>query len=343
MPQLLVDATIDPELVESLGKSTGLTVASVPGDHETQRELPESLIAEAQAMLCTFLPSNHEVMRSLKLVQLCSAGFAQFENLGLSTRGVRVCNASGVNDIPIAEWAITMMVALARDLPLMFRNQQQGIWDRDARFQTEIRGRTLGIWGYGGIGRETARLASAMGLRVHVLTRSGTIANTPRFRVQGTGDDAGTIPQKVFSLDQIDAFCRDLDFLLLAIPQTPQNSKIVNRSVFRSPAEASVLPQSRPRRTRVRRGPALGAQHEPHCRRGARHALQIPDAAGPSAMAHAERHHDAAHLRLEQEPALHVAAVATVRRERAPLAGRSTVAERADTRAARSEASLIDR
>jgi phosphoglycerate dehydrogenase-like enzyme len=232
MPHLLVDAKIDPTLVESLGRSSGLSVAIVEGDHETKRELPESLIADAQAMLCTFLPTNHEVMRSLKLVQLCSAGFAQFENLGLSSRGVRVCNASGVNDVPIAEWAITMMVALARDLPLMFRNQQQGIWDRNARFQTEIRGRTLGIWGYGGIGRETARLASAMGLRVHVLTRSGKIADTPRFRVEGTGDDTGTIPQKVFALDQVEAFCRDLDFLLLAMPQTPENSKIVNRRIF---------------------------------------------------------------------------------------------------------------
>src|SRR5687768_4930817 len=232
MPQLLVDATIDPKVVEALGKSSGLSVATVPGDHESKRELPESLIADAQGMLCTFLPTNHQVMRSLKLVQLCSAGFAQLENLGLSSRGVRVCNASGVNDIPIAEWAITMMVALARDLPLMFRNQQQGIWDRDARFQTEIRGRTLGIWGYGGIGRETARLASAMGLRVYVLTRSGKIADTPRFRIEGTGDDAGTIPQKVFALDQIDAFCHDLDFLLLAMPQTPDNVGIVNRRVF---------------------------------------------------------------------------------------------------------------
>jgi phosphoglycerate dehydrogenase-like enzyme len=246
MPQLLVDATIDPMLVESLARSTGLSVAIVEGDHEAKRELPASLIADAQAMLCTFLPMNHEAMRSLKLVQLCSAGFAQLENLGLSSRGVRVSTASGVNDVPIAEWAITMMVALARDLPLMFRNQQQGIWDRGARFQTEIRGRTLGIWGYGGIGRETARLASAMGLRVHVMTRSGKIADTPRFRVEGTGDDAGTIPQKVFALDQVEAFCRDLDFLMLAMPQTPQNNKIVDRRVFEAlPPRAFLLNPAR--------------------------------------------------------------------------------------------------
>ncbi|MGB7160327.1 MAG: NAD(P)-dependent oxidoreductase, partial [Tepidisphaeraceae bacterium] len=169
MPQLLVDTNVDPSLLEPLQQSTGLSVAMAPGALDTARELPESLLADVQATLCSFLPTNHAAMKSLKLVQLCSAGFSQVENLGLAARGVAVCNASGVNDVPIAEWAITMMVALARDLPLMLRNQQQGLWDRGARFQTEIRGRTLGIWGYGGIGRETARLASGMGLRVHVL------------------------------------------------------------------------------------------------------------------------------------------------------------------------------
>jgi phosphoglycerate dehydrogenase-like enzyme len=232
MPQILVDAQIEPAHIDELHRSTGLTVALAPGEHETRRPLPIEMIRDVRALLCTFLPDNHAEMKSLQFVQLCSAGFAQVENLGLRARGVRVCNASGVNDIPIAEWAITMMVALARDMPLLFHNQQQGIWDRDMRFQTEIRGRTLGIWGYGGIGRETARLARAMGLRVHVLTRTGRLDSRPRFRVEGTGDDTGAMPHRVFSMNEVDAFCESLDFLLLAMPQTPQNIGIVNRRIF---------------------------------------------------------------------------------------------------------------
>jgi phosphoglycerate dehydrogenase-like enzyme len=232
MPQILVDGEIELAHIEELHRATGLTVALGPGEHETRRALSAEMIREARALLCTYLPDNHAEMKSLEFVQLCSAGFAQVENLGLAARGVRVCNASGVNDIPIAEWTIAMMVALARDLPSMFRNQQQGIWDRGARFQMEIRGRTLGIWGYGGIGRETARLARAMGLRVHVLTRTGRVDSSPRFRVDGTGDTTGAIPHRVFSMNEVEAFCQTLDFLLLAMPQTPQNVGIINRRVF---------------------------------------------------------------------------------------------------------------
>lgn len=241
MPQLLVDTSIDPTWFEPLAKETGLSVALAPGTVDTKRELPADLLADVQGMLCSFVPVNLVDAKSLKFAQLASAGFAQVENLGLSARAIHVANASGVNDVPIAEWAITMMVSLARDLPLMLRNQQGGVWDRGARFQTEIRGRTLGIWGYGGIGRETARLAKAFGLRVVVLTRSGKIADTPRFRVEGTGDDGGSIPEKVYALDQVEVFCRELDFLLLAMPQTPDNLGIVNERVFKALPDGAFL------------------------------------------------------------------------------------------------------
>ena len=66
-------------------------------------------------------------------------------------------NARGVFDVPIAEWNITMMVQLLRDGLGMYRNQEEAKWDRSPRFQSELRGSTLGSWGYGGIGRETAR------------------------------------------------------------------------------------------------------------------------------------------------------------------------------------------
>lgn len=246
MPRLLVDIGIGPALLEALEASSGLSVETMPGERGTQRELPESLSRDTSVILCTFLPTNHAAMTRLELVQLCSSGYAQVENLGLSSGGVAVCNASGVNDVPIGEWAIMMVVALARDLPTLMRNQRDAVWDRDARFQQEVRGRTLGIWGYGGIGRETARLAKAMGLRVHVMTRSGRIKPRQAFKVEGTGDDAGTIPDRVYSNDQAVAFCESLDFLLLAMPHTPANTGIVNRRLFEAlPSNASLLNPAR--------------------------------------------------------------------------------------------------
>ena len=121
-------------------------------------------------------PFRRVTLRScglLEFVQIASAGYGQLIHLRLDREGIRACNGLGNFDVPIAEWNIAMMVNLARNLRGMIRNQESAVWDRSAVFQKEIRGSVLGIWGYGGIGRETARLAKTLGLRVHVMTRGG--------------------------------------------------------------------------------------------------------------------------------------------------------------------------
>ncbi len=173
-------------------------------------------------------------MRSLRLVQLFSSGYTQLHGRGLVRRGVRACNARGVHDTTIAEWNIAMMINLARDLRRMIHQQEQGLWQRDEpRFQNALRDRVLGIWGYGGIGRETARLAKALGMKVHVLTRQGITPRTGFYSIPGTGDDAGTLPDRRFIVGDEDGFLRDLDFLVLAMPQTAANTGIIGECELR--------------------------------------------------------------------------------------------------------------
>ncbi len=108
------------------------------------------------------------------------------------------------------------MINLARDLRTLIRHQDAGIWERSAQFTGEIRGRTVGIWGYGGIGRETARLAKAMGMKVHVLTRSGVKSRADSTCIAGTGDPDGSLPHRYFTEVGKTDFLGSLDFLILA-------------------------------------------------------------------------------------------------------------------------------
>lgn len=78
-------------------------------------------------------------------------------------------NGRGVFRIPLAEWAMGAMLYFAYDLRRMIRQQQEGRWEP---FTTEeLQGRTLGIVGYGEIGRATAERARAFGMRVIALRR----------------------------------------------------------------------------------------------------------------------------------------------------------------------------
>ena len=209
-------------------------------------EVPADLAPEIDAMFCTYPPVNLDEMRKLRFMQISSAGYSQLFGLNLPERGIRASNARGCFDVPIAEWNVAMIVNLARDLRQMIRNQDSQVWDRGARFQSEVRGSVVGLWGYGGIGRETARLLRAMGLRIHVLSRGGIGPVENVYAVPGTGDPDGIFPDKVFLAGEELAFLGGLNFLILAMPLTPTTEGIVGERELRAlPRSAFVLNPSR--------------------------------------------------------------------------------------------------
>lgn len=230
MMNVLLDIPVYDPAVKKLQAVPGIQLKWVPEPAEKVRHLPTELIGDCDILLCTFPPENHEEILQLKMIQISSAGYKQVTGQNFEKRNIKVCNALGVFDIPIAEWNIAMMVNLARDMRSLIRNQDMQVWDRSARYQHEIRGSVAGIWGYGGIGRETARLAKAMGMKVHVLSRSGVGPRENIYCVPGTGDPEGQLPDRVFLMNEKEEFFKSLDFLIMAIPQTGTTEGIMGEA-----------------------------------------------------------------------------------------------------------------
>src|SRR5262245_53219233 len=215
--RILSEVPIGPAAGERLRMMPGLVVEMLPAHHEAW-DAPASLAAGAQVLLCKRVPENLDALTDLKLLQLSTVGYEHLRQFKLGERAFPVCNARGIFDTAIAEWNLAMMVALVRDLKGMMRNQEQSRWEKTDRAQQEVRGRVVGLWGDGGIGRETARLAHAFGMTIHVMTRRGM---GPRFNVYtppGTGDPQGVLPRRVFVAGQEKEFLGGLDFLVLALP-----------------------------------------------------------------------------------------------------------------------------
>lgn len=238
---LLIDAPAE-QVAQIRAAVPNARIRTGPSVTEPGVDVPGDVLADCECLLCEYPPANLAVAKRLRWIQLSSAGYSQVIGLGLEDRGIRVTNGLGNFDVPIAEWNVMMMLLWHRHLLEMLANQRRANWDRSSRFQRELRGSIVGFHGYGGIARETARLAKAMGLVVWALTRSGSVATRDLvYRVPGTGDPGGVLCDRVFAPHQEAEFFGGLDYLILGMPITPQTQGIVGERQLRMLAPHAVL------------------------------------------------------------------------------------------------------
>ena len=113
-----------------------------------------------------------EATPTLKMIAKHGAGIDSVDLAAATERGIPVVNAGGANADPVAEYSIAVMMSLAREVPRLDRELRGGKWEKGTYMGREFRGRTVGIIGYGQIGRRVAEMANALGAKVVAYSRS---------------------------------------------------------------------------------------------------------------------------------------------------------------------------
>lgn len=175
-------------------------------------------------------PRDLSAAPRLKWAQLHSAGINHLTNHPILGSDIRITTASGIHAVPIGEFAIALMLALARRVPRMVRMQDGGEWAKE-RWQTflgvELRGKTLGIVGYGSIGREAARIAkNGFAMRVLAMTRSSNKQDRG-YAEPGVGDPEGKLPDAWFTREQLRDMLAQSDFALVSAPLTDETRRMI--------------------------------------------------------------------------------------------------------------------
>jgi phosphoglycerate dehydrogenase-like enzyme len=195
----------------------------------TPDEVRELVAGGCNAML-TFITPNDLAQRApnLKWVQLLSAG-ADHAMGAVKSGGFTVTTASGIHATPIAEYTIASMLAYAHRFHIMLRSQLKHEWLRQGFPGTieELRGKTFGVIGYGSIGRESARMAQALGMRVLALKRDPNNRHDDGWCPAGLGDPEGTIPEKFFGPEEREEIVRKSDYLTVTLPLTEHTRKFL--------------------------------------------------------------------------------------------------------------------
>jgi phosphoglycerate dehydrogenase-like enzyme len=177
---------------------------------------------------------------ALRWVQLHMAGVNALADHPLYTdTTLPLTTTSGVHAATIAEYAVTMLLALAHRVPRMVEWQGRGGWPPDEQrwplfVPSEVRGATLGIIGYGSIGRELARIAtSAFGMTVLALKRDPSRRPDEGYRLPGTGDPEGRLPAEWLGPAQLDSLLARADVAVLCAPLIAETRGLIGEAALR--------------------------------------------------------------------------------------------------------------
>jgi len=197
----------------------------------TVEEVSEFVSGGCDVLLTFRVPNDIATRaRGLKWIQLLSAGADHVLGGPLKGSAIPITTASGIHATPIAEYTLASMLAYAHRIHLAIRAQLRREWLRSGAFMAsvdEIRGQTIGVIGYGSIGRETARLAAAFGMTVLALKRNPAERVDPGWSPAGLGDPEGRIPARFFGPDEREGILRDSDYVSVTLPLTDHTRKFI--------------------------------------------------------------------------------------------------------------------
>jgi phosphoglycerate dehydrogenase-like enzyme len=200
--------------------------------------IPDEVWAEVEVLYTSFgtaLPTSGRAPR-LRWVQLYSAGVDSVAEHPLFATEVVFTTSSGVHATCIGEYVLAIMLAWFHHLPALFEWQRQATWpDHKSRAtffeQDEVRGKTIGIIGYGSIGRHVARLASALGMRVMAMKRSAVHVDQG-FSFPDVGDPDGHLPERYYAPDQLLEMLARCDVIAISAPLTPETHGLIDDAAF---------------------------------------------------------------------------------------------------------------
>ena len=200
-------------------RDTGISCFQTWSREDTAARMGEASVAVMSAFWRNDFIEN---AGALKFVQVCAAGYDQFDQAALSQSAIRLANASGVNVNAVSDHAMALMLALMRQLHYARDHQRKNHWrgmisDLSAR-EDELAGRTVLIVGMGAIGSRLARLARAFEMNV-IGVRRNTAA-------------IADIVDEAHAPDALASLWVRADFVVLTCPLTDETENIVDAAAL---------------------------------------------------------------------------------------------------------------
>ena len=176
---------------------------------------------------------NHELFKPLlnltKRIKFIQTGYAGMDDpfcqAMLKESDAVIANASSIHAIPISHYVFSQMLRWNRRIDQHIELQQEKNWSPMGG-DGELTNKTLLILGYGGIGKEVAKLGKAFGMNVIGIRRNPEVCE---------------FADQVMTMDSLEEFLPLTDFLVLALPNAKDTDNVINKSVLEKLNNSAML------------------------------------------------------------------------------------------------------
>jgi len=192
-------------------------------------------------ILFSWAPGDEAISKAAKLKWLhaLAAGVGAYLTPSFVASGTAITNSRGAHAVPISEHVLGMLIGLTRRFRAAIVEQtttgmQRKNWWVGPEIPDELHGRTLGLFGYGAIGREIARRARAFGMRVVALRRRpGARDEWDPDLLRALGLPADEPPlDDVLGPDAMDRFLAESDAIVVCAALTPETQGVFDATAF---------------------------------------------------------------------------------------------------------------
>lgn len=190
-------------------------------------------IGDSEIVLVNKVPITETVLDAcpgIKLICVQATGYNIVDTEACAKRGIPVTNVPSYGTAAVAQFTIALMLEMCHRIGLHNHSVHQGDWIKSDTFcywltpQMELAGKTLGIIGFGRIGRAVGKLAKAFGMEILAYSRSEC-------------DEGREIAQYV----DLDTLLSRSDIVSLHCPQTPQTTKLINAATIAKMKDGAML------------------------------------------------------------------------------------------------------
>ena len=230
MKALIIDS-VHSAIAEELGKYMTVQTKLLP----TRAEL-KTLIADVDVLIMRVNPAiDKEILDAavnLKAIGVCSVGLNHIDTKYAEEKGIQLFNAPGLNGNAVAELTISKMLDISRGTMLANHDVKElKQWDKYKFVGRELRGKTLGILGFGRIGQRVGEIARVFGMKI--------VAYDPY------------LPAEIFAKNEatsmsVEELCAVSDFVTIHLPLTDETHHMFNKdSLSKMKSDAVVLNMAR--------------------------------------------------------------------------------------------------